>query len=270
MLISVPNAAVVNLRSASSSSENGITGNSNARPIPMSRISGVIRSKTDGPTARVATRPADRHRHRQPVDPGNLVTHPLGQQDVAGPADSGAERVEHADRVDRARPRLGQEHDADGCQSRPKQAALSAAVHHGDAEWAEELQRAGGAQRNPVERGHEQQGDRRGHHAQHDAHAEGGPGERRGAGTDQDEEQHAGPRQPQPRRSLDTDLVDKPMAIARPSCTHSMEAIAINAPVRAWFELTPALNGSTTVHVHVIFLDISFVIYGRYAAASLG
>ena len=193
MLIRVPNAAVVNLRNASSSSENGITGNSSARPIPMSRISGVNPveyRRADGEGGHQA---GDRHRHRQPVDSGDLVTHPLGEQDVAGPADGGAERVEHADRVDRARPRLGQQHDADGGQSRPQQAALSAAVHHGDAKWPEELQRAGGAQRNPVERGHEQQGDRRGHHAQNHAHAEGGPGERRGAGTNEDEEQHARP-----------------------------------------------------------------------------
>jgi hypothetical protein len=31
------------------------------------------------------------------------------------------------------------------------------------------------------------------------------------------------------------------------------------APVRAWFVVTPALNGTATVHVHVIYLDILFM-----------
>ena len=33
----------------------------------------------------------------------------------------------------------------------------------------------------------------------------------------------------------------------------------MKAPVRAWFVVTPALNGTETVHVHVIFLDIPFM-----------
>jgi hypothetical protein len=52
-------------------------------------------------------------------------------------------------------------------------------------------------------------------------------------------------------------------AIARPTWTHSMEPIAMRAPVRAWFVVTPALNGSETVHVHVIFLDIPFMNHER-------
>src|SRR5215208_210505 len=47
-------------------------------------------------------------------------------------------------------------------------------------------------------------------------------------------------------------------AIARPTWTHSIDPIAIKAPERAWFVITPALNGTTTVRVHLIFLDISF------------
>ena len=47
-------------------------------------------------------------------------------------------------------------------------------------------------------------------------------------------------------------------AIASPTCTHSIDPIAIRAPVRAWFSVTTALNGTTTVRVHVIFLDILF------------
>ncbi len=50
----------------------------------------------------------------------------------------------------------------------------------------------------------------------------------------------------------------KVTAIARPICTHSIDAIAMKAPVRAWLSVTTALNGTVTVHVHVIFLDIPF------------
>ena len=53
-------------------------------------------------------------------------------------------------------------------------------------------------------------------------------------------------------------------ASARPSCTHSMEPIAMSAPLRAWLVVTPALNGRVTVHVHVIFLDIPFMNHERY------
>jgi hypothetical protein len=35
------------------------------------------------------------------------------------------------------------------------------------------------------------------------------------------------------------------------------------APVRAWFVVTPALNGTAPVHVHVIFVDIPFTNYER-------
>ena len=34
-------------------------------------------------------------------------------------------------------------------------------------------------------------------------------------------------------------------AIARPTCTHSIEPIAIMAPVRAWLVVTSALNGTS-------------------------
>ena len=35
-------------------------------------------------------------------------------------------------------------------------------------------------------------------------------------------------------------------AIARPTWTHSIEPIAMKAPERAWFVVTPALNGRRT------------------------
>ena len=57
-LINVPNAAVVSRRSANSSKAKGTTGSRIAKPMPISRISGVIRGSTAGPTAMVATNPA--------------------------------------------------------------------------------------------------------------------------------------------------------------------------------------------------------------------
>jgi hypothetical protein len=47
-------------------------------------------------------------------------------------------------------------------------------------------------------------------------------------------------------------------AIASPTCTDSIDPIAMKAPVRAWSSLTSALNVTATVHVHVIFVDIPF------------
>jgi hypothetical protein len=44
----------------------------------------------------------------------------------------------------------------------------------------------------------------------------------------------------------------------------------MRAPVRAWFVVTPALNGSETVHVHVIFLDIPFMNHERLFLACDG
>ena len=52
-LIRVPNAEAFSLRSASSSRVNGTTGRRMANPMPMSRISGVIRGITEAPTTAV-------------------------------------------------------------------------------------------------------------------------------------------------------------------------------------------------------------------------
>ena len=57
-LMSVPNAAVVRRRSASSSSVNGMTGSRIARPTPISISSGVSTPNTLGPATTVAVMPA--------------------------------------------------------------------------------------------------------------------------------------------------------------------------------------------------------------------
>ena len=97
--------------------------------------------------------------------PADLVTGALGEQDVAGPARGRTECVQHADRVDGARPRLGEQHDPDRSESRPQHAVPALAVRDRDAERTEEFQRACGAQGNPGNRRHEQQRDGRGDQA---------------------------------------------------------------------------------------------------------
>jgi hypothetical protein len=42
-----------------------------------------------------------------------------------------------------------------------------------------------------------------------------------------------------------------------------MDPVAIRTPVRTWFVVTSAFNGTATVHVHVIYLDIPFDEYER-------
>ena len=66
----------------------------------------------------------------------------------------------------------------------------------------------------------------------------------------QDSRSHAAPSAP--IRSISS--TDR----ARPICTHATDAVAIRTPVRTSFVVTFALNGTATVHVHVIYLDIPF------------
>ena len=56
-------------------------------------------------------------------------------------------------------------------------------------------------------------------------------------------------------------------AIASPTCTHAIDPIAMKAPVRAWLSVTFELNGTPTVRVHVIYLDIPFTISKRSVSA---
>ena len=57
-------------------------------------------------------------------------------------------------------------------------------------------------------------------------------------------------------------------AIASPTCTHAIDPIAMKAPVRAWLlSGTSELNGTPTVRVHVIYVDIPFTIPKRSVSA---
>ena len=124
--------------------------------MPISRIFGVIRSNTDWADHDRRHQTRDRHRNRQPVDARDLVPHALGQQDVAGPAAAApsaystptGSTVPCHGWVSRTTPTPQGPATAD--------AAPALAVRDRDAQRPEELQRARGAQRNAIERGHEQ------------------------------------------------------------------------------------------------------------------
>ena len=149
------------------------------------------------------------HRHCQSVDAVNAVADALGQQDVAPPADGRPERIQHADRVDGARPGVGQEHHPDRGEPRPQQTPSPPAAEDGDAEGPKELHRTGRPQRDPGDGGHEQQRHSGRHDTEGDARREGAPRERARPRSDEQKQQHTRPRQPQPGRSLDADAVDQ-------------------------------------------------------------
>ena len=69
--------------------------------------------------------------------------------------------------------------------------------------------------------------------AESDARPDGLPAERRGPRPHDDQEQHARPEQAQPGRAAGADLVDQADDAASPSWTQSIDATAIEAPVRA-------------------------------------
>ena len=164
-----------------------------------------------GPDDQGGEHRGDAHRHREPVDAVDAVADALRQQDVAAPADRGAQREAARRRSRRHPPTAGS-----AARRRPRRGPATTkrlpalAVQHGDAERAEELQRAGRAQRNPGDGRHEQQRDaprsrRRG--ATHVRKVVLVKAD--GRGPDDEQQQHSGPRQPQPRGALDADLVDQ-------------------------------------------------------------
>ena len=150
----------------------------------------------------------DGHGHGQRLDALDAVADVLGQQDVRRPAPRRGQRIGHAHGVDRARPRLGQHQHADGGQGRPDLGA-ALAPRHRDAERPEELQRAGRPEREPGQRGHEEQGDPRGHQPQQHAGGERLARVVAAARPDHDEQQHPGPGEPEPGCALGAEVVDQ-------------------------------------------------------------
>ena len=66
----------------------------------------------------------------------------------------------------------------------------------------------------------------------------------------QNSRSHAAP--PAPTWSI------RPIEAARPSCTQSIESIAIEAPARAEDVDTDPVNAGATVRVHVVLVDTPF------------
>ena len=112
--------------------------------MPTSSSSGVSRPKVLGPATTVAARPATGMDTASALMPSTSSPTCWVSRMYAAQQRRRGQREGHADRVDRARPRLGQQQHADGGQRRPDLGAALAARHR-DAERPEELQRAGRA-----------------------------------------------------------------------------------------------------------------------------
>ena len=111
----------------------------------------------------------DRDGDGQPAEAGDPVADVLGQQDVDAPAGRGSQREDKAGGVNATVPRPGQQHHAGRGQDRPAPAP-AAGPEHRHRQRPEELQRAGGAERDVRDREHEQR------------HQAGGYDAKRGAG----------------------------------------------------------------------------------------
>ncbi len=151
----------------------------------------------------------DGHGEGQRGDAGETVADVLGEHEEERVADRPEGAVPEADEVDVALPRLGQGQDAEQGEPGPDQGPGAVALHGGDDEGAEELDRDGGAQGEPLDRGEEADGDQ----AARDAEREQGrhvlpPHGPQGRAGHQQEEQPA-ERQPQPGRPGSADLLDE-------------------------------------------------------------
>lgn len=148
-----------------------------------------MRSNTDGPTTTDATT-GHRHRHGKAGDAGHPVPDPLGKDDVERPTGRGPEGQQHPDPI--TAPAHGWVNSTTPTAASPGHTrAPSRAEGDSDTERPKKLQRAGGAQRQPVKSGHEQQGDGCGDHTQQHAGTEAGAGERTGSWADDSKQQNA-------------------------------------------------------------------------------
>ncbi len=150
-----------------------------------------------------------RHGHGECLDAFDAVADVLREQDVRRPAQARGQREADTDRVDRALPRLGEHQHAHRCESRPDP-GVALAPGDGDAERAEELQRAGRAQRQPLQGGHEEHRQAGRDQAQHDARGERTLREVGASRPHHHEQQHPCPGQPEPGGALGAELVDEP------------------------------------------------------------
>ncbi|HXP54166.1 MAG TPA: hypothetical protein VN847_04390 [Streptosporangiaceae bacterium] len=137
-----------------------------------------------------------------------LVADPLREQDVAGVAGRGAEGEGHSGPVDRAAPRLGEQHDSAGGQNRP-QHRLAAVVEDGHGQRAEEFQGAGCPEREPGRGEHEEHGHARGGQAQGHARPDGRPRVPEAPGAGDRQHDHARAEQPDRCRAERAELADQ-------------------------------------------------------------
>ena len=161
-----------------------------------------------GGTQRQHRQGTDRHGHRQAVLPGHQLSHPGAAEHVQAPEHRSHQRQQHPDQVQVIRAGEGlqaeQAHSTQG-QQHPQQVAAPGGEHGGHGERAQELDRHGGAERDPLDRGVEGSVHRPDHHTEHgDGHplAAGeavqlGPGDR--------QQHHCGDTQAQRRGAPRTD-----------------------------------------------------------------
>ena len=95
---------------------------------------------------------ADRHRERQPRAARERLAGALGQVDVGDPASGRREREQHAEAVDRAAARVGEQHDPGRGEHDPDDVERPPRADHGDQQRAGELDRDRDAERDPVHR----------------------------------------------------------------------------------------------------------------------
>ena len=207
--ISVPKAAVVRRRSASSSSANGTRGSRIARPTPSSSSSGVMRPNTLGPATTVAVIAATGIDRASPPIPA--TSSPTRWVSRMYAAQQQAAARAKATPTGSAAPLHGwvSSRTPTPASSGHRLPAAGPSAHDGDAERPEELQGGGSAERQPRHGRHEQHRDAGRDHAQRDAVLQRRPGELRGAGPDEHQDQHPGPEQPQPGGPVGSDAVDQ-------------------------------------------------------------
>ena len=230
----MPNAAVVSRRSASISRVNGTTGQQHGEAEADQPQLRRHLASVSGPATSEATRAATGIETASPVMPA--TSSPTRWVSRMYAAQQHAAASAKATPTGSASPVHGWVSSSTPAPASSGQVRRCGAASPGDrdAERAQELQRAGHAERQPGHRRHEQQGDAGDHDAEQHAGDQSGAGERTRHGRPISEHQDsrpapaaARPRPRQPSRSI------SPTETASPSWTHSIEAIAISAPVRA-------------------------------------
>ena len=212
----------------------------------MQHQSSVSCPNTAGPATSVATNAGHRHRDRQPVQARDLVADALGQQDVGRPA--GRPRPARTPRrpVDRAVPRLGEQHTptaaSAGHTSAPRPAARTA-TPSGPRNSSALAVPSG----SPGDRGHEQQRQAGGHDAERDAREQAARVNADAPRPHQHQQEQTRPGQPQPGCALGADPVEQADRQRPARAGHSsIETTAITVPAPCAERVTVSMTTSET------------------------